>query len=246
MKTTGHTSFIALIIFATCFLLVSPSFGQKNKNKKQEKQEIPSTNKKQEGYTTHIRIEKIENGKRNVYEHTYRNGEQPDPEVLSHNPGDSIVSIKITTGIGKDSTYLLEPGNNMSLSFGDDFANHYNFSYYQDMDSLLQGTQQMMLELNHKLLPNIDSLVNHCLDASGFIMGDMQQQLHLGLDSLLNGQNFNFYWNNDGFGLSGNEMNMTLEKDLYNIEEIEKNGKKMIKITPKTKEEKEAKDKKKN
>ncbi len=239
MITTRYTFFIGLILFAGSLFSTFPSLGQKNKKK--EKQEKNSSEVNRDDERIHLRIEKYENGERNVYERTYRNGDSPDlSKELSFNPSDSIISIKITRGISKDSTYGVSPDEEFSFNFDDMHSKNYNFSFNHNLDSLLEGTQQMMFELNNKAMPDIDSLVRKSLEASEFAIDHLNKNFQFHFDTPFNNENFDFQWYATPFNFDGDDVNMMLDKDLYTIEEVEKDGKKMIKITPKEKETKKS------
>jgi hypothetical protein len=68
------------------------------------------------------------------------------------------------------------------------------------------------------------------MDASNFVWHGMNENFQFHFDTLLS-NGFNFKWEDNFF--DSDNLEMTLDKDKYEIEEIEVDGKTMIKIKPK-------------
>lgn len=242
MKTL-ITSKIVMYLCLICFCLLQTSLFA------QGSQQIEKTEKDGK---VHIRIEKRENGKTTIIEKTYKAGEEPelfwednffggDTDLLKGFGSGFKFYTDSSFSRGPSSFYFRTPDTDDPLFFykgGDSTGNHL-FSY---------GFGK----------PNLDSLFSSQLKNSQIIIGDMNKHLKgMNIDSLMelhhrSMKDFHFQWDNSDFifrhPFNDGEMNLLLDKDLYEVEEIETDtGKKMLKIKPKDKKKgKENKNKKKS
>jgi hypothetical protein len=229
-------------LFVFCLLLSLNSVAQKKQHKETDTKE---RNKTEDG-TIHLRIEKYENGKKKVYEHTYKDGElikNGFSQGFMFNTNDSLSVLKLFGGGSGDTSIFLNPSGNMFFNLNDSaFANN-QFIFRHNLDSLLQSTHSMVFNFNHSLMPDLDSLLSNSMEANSFIWHDLDKNLRLHIDTLTT-NSFDFKWDHDLFKDEGLEMR--LDKEKYDVEEVEVNGKKMIKIKPKeAKKSSPAKDSKK-
>jgi hypothetical protein len=227
MKTliTYKTFFYVL---CACFLQTI-AFAQDTKKEKEEDDD-----------TVHIRIEKSQNGKKTIIERTYKAGEEPDMFWEDNFFGGDKDLMK---GFGDGFKFYTDSSfshNPSTFNFRSPDTDHL-FFFYKDGDST--GNHLFRYGFDQH---NLDSLINSQLKNSQIIIGDMNKHLKgMDIDSLMELHNnsmkdFNFQWNDSDFifqhPFNGEDLNLLLDKDLYEVEEIEtEKGKKMLKIKPKDK-----------
>jgi hypothetical protein len=137
--------------------------------------------------------------------------------------------FKLFGGAG-DTSIILNPSGKMFFNLNDSaFANN-QFIFEHSLDSMLHSTQAMMFNFNHSFMPDLDSLISRTMEANSFIWHNLDKNLHFQMDTLMT-KGFDFKWDNDFF--KDDNLEMTLDKDKYDVEEVEVKGKKMIKIKPK-------------
>jgi hypothetical protein len=229
-------AFMYLSMICAC-LLQNFSFAQ-DKQKKEKSQD-------QDDDKVHIRIEKTENGKTTIIERTYKAGDEPDmfwgENFLDGNK-------ELLKGFGKGFNFYTDPSFSHGPStfyFRTPDTNN-PLLFYKDGDS----THQDIFTYGFGK-QNLDSRINSQLKNSQIIIMDMNKHLKgINIDSLMELHNndmkdFQFNWNDSDFNFqlkNEDELNLLLDKDLYDVEEVETDkGKKMLKIKPK-----DNRDKKKN
>jgi hypothetical protein len=223
-----------LPVFLASLLLVSfagtcPVFAQKDpKTEKSEPQ------RKKENGTIHLRIEKSENGEKKVYERTYKQNEsdgQSFPDGFLFHSGDSLDNFQFYGNNLFDSIKVLSPSGKLFFdSLENDLAGR-QFFFNFGMDSLLNDSGNRFYHFDHSLMPDIDSLLRKSFDAGGFFFENLGENFHFRMDTLFN-KGLNFNWNSTGFPFGGGNMNLLLDKEGYEIEEIQKDGKTMLRIRP--------------
>jgi hypothetical protein len=202
-------------------LLSLTGMAQKKPNKEKESGE---KNKTDDG-TIHLRIEKYENGQKKVYEHTYKNGELTGSgfsQGYHFDSDDSIATFKLFGGPTGDTSFVVHPSGNLFFNLNDSTFSKNHFQFEHNLDSILHNTYSFM--------PNLDSLLSSTITANTFMWHDMDKNFQFQFDTLLS-KGFDFKWDDNLF--DGDNLEMTLDKDKYDIEEVEVDGKMMLKIKPK-------------
>jgi hypothetical protein len=203
MKSSIKKTLITALFLACVLFQASQVFAQ-------EKKET-------EDGTIRIRIEKQKDGKTEVIEKTYKEGEWSGnfPGPMLFNFSDSFSGF----------------GENFHRQFDHDF------SYLDEsIDSLLKKSQQLAFKFDYTIKPSLDSLLNKLTDKQQAFKFHFDKDFNMGslLNLKLEGiQDFQFNWSGDDF--NSKNFNLMLDKELYNVEETEDaKGNKMIRITPKT------------
>ncbi|QHT66286.1 T9SS type A sorting domain-containing protein [Rhodocytophaga rosea] len=229
-------------LYLFCFSLLQTAVFAQDTQKKE---------KTEEDDNVHIRIEKTENGKTTIIERTYKAGEEPERFW-----GDNF--------LGGDKDLLKGFGDGFKFytdsSFSHGPSNFYfrtpdtddPLFFYKDGDST--GNHVFRYDFDQH---NLDSLINSQLKNSQIIIMDMNKRLKgMNIDSLMelhdnSMKDFNFQWDNSDFifpnPYNGDDLNLLLDKDLYDVEEVETDkGKKMLRINPKDKKKNKENKKSKN
>lgn len=213
-----------------CCLLVCPASAQEDNGKEKSGQK----NKNEDG-TIHLRIEKSENGQKKVYERTYRADELNKhifPDGFMFQDGDSMDTFDFFGNNLFDSIKVLDPSGKILFDSLERSLSENRYSFKYNLDSLQKNSGNIFYHFDHSMMPDLDSLLRKSMDASNFIFENMAPSFQFQFDTIFNNR-FDFNWDDTMFPFNGNNRNLLLDKDEYEIEEIEKDGKKMIRIRPK-------------
>jgi hypothetical protein len=228
MKTL-ITPKLCMYVFMICACLLQTAVFAQDTQKKE---------KTEEDDNVHIRKEKTENGKTTIIERTYKPGEEPDlfwGESFLGGDKDLLKGLGNGFRFYTDSTFSYGPS---TFYFRTPDTDNPMF-FYKDGNST--GNHVFRYGFNND---NLDSLINSQLKNNQIIIMDMNKRLKgMNIDSMMELHNdsmkdFNFQWDNSDFifrlPYNDDELNLLLDKELYDVEEVEtEKGKKMLKIKPK-------------
>jgi hypothetical protein len=217
----------SLALFLVCILITIPSLAQKKEGKESKQQ----NNLLPDG-TIHLRIEKYKNGQKQVYEHTYKEGNlprRPFPDSFMFNSADSVAAFRFFQNKGHDSIAIISPSGRAFFYIPDSLPapNYYFFEH--NSDGLMPHPGHMQFHFHHSSIPEIDSLLSRSLERSSLIFSDMTPNFRFHVDTLFN-RGFDFNWGDEVSPLKRDNLNLLLDKDKYEVEEVEKDGKRMIHI----------------
>ncbi|MDO1446893.1 hypothetical protein Q0590_11550 [Rhodocytophaga aerolata] len=227
MKPSAYPFIPVLGMFCLCFFLAVPASAQ-NENKTDKEKN------KKDG-TIHLRIEKSENGEKKVYERTYKENEMDGhsfPDGFMFQNGDSVSNFSFFGDKLFDSIRVMNPSGKMFFDSLQNDSSDRSFFFNFDMDSLMNHSGNMFYQFDHSLMPAMDSLLRKTLDANSFLFENLGENFQFRMDTAFN-KGFDFSWDDKNFPFGGGNMDLLLDKEHYEIEEIEKDGKTMLRIVPK-------------
>jgi hypothetical protein len=232
MKPSTYPFITILGMLCLCLFLAVTVSAQTKKETDEEKNK---QQKSKEDGTIHLRIEKFENGEKKVYERTYKENETDGhsfPDGFMFQNGDSINSFNFFGNGLFDSIRVMNPTGKMFFDSLQNDMSDKPFFFNFDMDSLMNHSGNMFYQFDHSLMPTIDSILRKSLDANSFMFKNLGENFQFNMDTLFN-KGFDFNWDDKSFPFGGGDMDLLLDKDQYEIEEIEKDGKTMLRIVPK-------------